>query len=414
MSFDNPWFVLLLLSAAGLFLLEAVSVVLNLSRLKPELPVEFQDVFDPEAYAKSQAYTRESEKFSLFSSAVKLVIFMIFWLCGGFGWLDIFVRSVTPSPVLGGLLGISLLFLGSTVLGWPFDWWDTFRIEARYGFNKTTAGVFWSDQLKSMMLGAVIGLPVLALLIWLFDSFPNAWIWAWVSVTVILLALQFLAPRYLMPIFNKFTPLPDSPLKTAIQELASRCAFPVKELFVIDGSKRSSKGNAFFAGFGKNKRIALYDTLIEKHTEPELLAVLAHEIGHFKRGHIIQRLAVAVGQLAIIFLLMGLLMKNPGLFAAFGVTAPSVWLSFVFFMILFEPVQFLLGILSSLWSRKHEYEADTYAADAMRGPDPLIAGLKRLTRDTLSNLTPHPFHVFLHYSHPPMLQRLAALRAWRP
>lgn len=414
MTFDNPWFVVLLVSAAGLFLVEAVSVLLNLSRLKPELPAEFQDVFDAEAYAKSQAYTRESERFSLLSSAVKLLVFLTFWLCGGFGWLDSFVRSVTPSPVLGGLLGISLLFLGSTILGWPFAWWDTFRIEARYGFNKTTPAVFWSDQAKGLILGAAIGLPVLALLIWFFDSFPNAWIWAWISVTVILLALQFLAPRYLMPLFNKFTPLPDGPLKTAIQSLSARCDFPVKELFVIDGSKRSSKGNAFFAGFGKNKRIALYDTLIEKHTEPELLAVLAHEIGHFKRGHIVQRLAVAVGQLAIIFLLMGLLLKNPGLFAAFGVATPSVWLSLVLFMILFEPMQFVLGILSGLWSRKHEYEADAYAANAMLGPEELIAGLKRLARDTLSNLTPHPFHVFLHYSHPPMLQRLAALRAWRP
>ncbi|MES2708389.1 MAG: M48 family metallopeptidase [Verrucomicrobiota bacterium] len=413
MTFANPWFTVLILSSIGLFLLETVSVLLNLSRLRPELPEEFRDVFDAEAYAKSQAYTRESERFDLLSGAVKLAVFLAFWLGGGFGWLDGLVRGWTVSPIWGGLAGLAVLSLGSSLLSWPFDWWDTFRIEEKYGFNKTTPGVFWLDRIKGLALSAVIGLPVMALLLWLFGNFPNAWLWAWLSVTVILLALQFLAPRYLMPIFNKFTPMPDGPLKTAIHGLSERCEFPVKELFVIDGSKRSSKGNAFFAGFGKNKRIALYDTLIEKHPEPELLAVLAHEIGHFKRGHITQRMAVAVLQLAVVFLLMGLLLNNRGLFAAFGVAEPSVWLSIVFFMILFEPVQTVLGIFSSLWSRKHEYEADAFAANAMRGPQELIDGLKRLARDNLSNLTPHPFHVFLHYSHPPMLQRLAALRAWR-
>ncbi|RYD36269.1 MAG: M48 family peptidase [Verrucomicrobiaceae bacterium] len=413
MTFSNPWFTVLILSSVILFLLETVSVLLNLSRLRPELPGEFSDVFDAEAYAKSQAYTRESERFDLLSGAVKLVVFLAFWLGGGFGWLDGLVRGWTPSPILGGLAGLAVLSLGSSLLSWPFDWWDTFHIEEKYGFNKTTPKVFWLDRVKGLALSAVIGLPVMALLLWLFGRFPNAWLWAWLSVTVIILALQFLAPRYLMPIFNKFTPMPDGPLKTAIQELSARCRFPVKELFIIDGSKRSSKGNAFFAGFGKNKRIALYDTLIEKHTEPELLAVLAHEIGHFRRGHIVQRLALSVAQLAVVFLLMGLLLNNTGLFAAFGVEQPSVWLSIVFFMILFEPVQTVMGIFASLWSRKHEYEADAFAADAMRGPQALMDGLKRLARDNLSNLTPHPFHVFLHYSHPPMLERLAALRAWK-
>jgi STE24 endopeptidase len=253
-------------------------------------------------------------------------------------------------------------------------------------------------------------LPVLALLLWLFGTFPGAWLWAWLAVTVLVLALQYLAPRYLMPIFNKFTPLEDGSLKTAIHALSEKCAFPVKELFVIDGSRRSTKGNAFFAGFGNNKRIALYDTLIEKHPQPELLAVLAHEIGHYKRGHIVQRLIVAVLQLAVLFLLMGTVLGNAGLHAAFGLPAPVLWLGFVFFTILFEPAQTVLGILSGLWSRKHEYEADAYAAGATGGAADMIAALKRLARDTLSNLTPHPLTVFLHYSHPPMVQRLAALR----
>ena len=410
MTPDNPWFLFLFASVIALYVLETVSVVLNLKHLSQPLPEEFRDVFTAEDFAKSQAYSRESARFELVASGVRLAVFLAFWLVGGFAWMQDLVSGTTASSIFQGLLGISLLHLAGTLLSLPFSWYDTFHIEAKYGFNKTTPGVFIADQVKGLALGAVIGLPVLALLLWLFGTFPGAWLWAWLAVTVLVLALQYIAPRYLMPLFNKFTPLEDGTLKTAIQTLSEKCTFPVKELFVIDGSRRSTKGNAFFAGFGKNKRIALYDTLIEKHPQPELLAVLAHEIGHFKCGHIVQRLVVAVVQLAVIFLLMGTVLSNPGLHAAFGLTSPVLWLGFVFFMILFEPVQTILGIMSSLWSRKHEYEADAYAASATGGPADMIAALQRLARDTLSNLTPHPLTVFLHYSHPPMIQRLAALR----
>ena len=410
MTPDNPWFLFLFASVIALYVLETVSVVLNLKHLSQPLPEEFRDVFTTEDFAKSQAYSRESARFELVASGVRLAVCLAFWLAGGFVWMQDLVSGTTASSIFQGLLGISLLHLAGTLLSLPFSWYDTFHIEAKYGFNKTTPGVFIADQVKGLALGAVIGLPVLALLLWLFGTFPGAWLWAGLAVTVLVLALQYIAPRYLMPLFNKFTPLEDGPLKTAIQTLSTKCTFPVKELFVIDGSRRSTKGNAFFAGFGKNKRIALYDTLIEKHPQPELLAVLAHEIGHFKCGHIVQRLVVAVVQLAVIFLLMGTVLSNPGLHAAFGLTSPVLWLGFVFFMILFEPVQTILGIMSSLWSRKHEYEADAYAASATGGPADMIAALQRLARDTLSNLTPHPLTVFLHYSHPPMIQRLAALR----
>ena len=410
MTPDNPWFLFLLCSVIGLYALETVSVLLNLKHLSQPLPEEFKDVFSAEDFAKSQAYSRESARFDLIAGGVQQAVFLGFWLVGGFPWLQGMVSGITASPIPQGLLGISLIHLGSTLLSLPFSWYDTFKIEAKYGFNKTTPGVFIADRIKGLALGAVIGLPVLALLLWLFGSFPNAWLWAWLAVTVVILALQYIAPRYLMPIFNKFTPMEEGGLKTAIQELAQRCAFPVKELFVIDGSRRSTKGNAFFAGFGKNKRIALYDTLIEKHPQPELLAVLAHEIGHFKCGHIPYRLGTAVVQLAFIFMLMGTVISNPGLHAAFGLPSPVLWLGFVFFMVLFEPGQTVLGILGSLWSRKHEYEADAYAAQATGGPADMTAALKRLARDSLSNLTPHPLTVFLHYSHPPMIQRLAALR----
>jgi STE24 endopeptidase len=269
------------------------------------------------------------------------------------------------------------------------------------------------DLSKTLVLSAVIGLPLIALLVWIFDTYASAWLWAWLSVTVVILALQYIAPNWLMPLFNKFTPMPDGELKSAIFALSQKCAFPLTGLFVIDGSRRSTKANAFFAGFGKNKRIALYDTLIEKHPQPELLAVLAHEIGHYKCRHIVQRMVVAIVQMAFLFLLMGLFMKNAPLASAFGVSQPGVWLSLVFFTFLFEPVQFVLGIAGNLWSRKHEYEADAFAARVTGAPGDMISGLKRLARDTLSNLTPHPLHVFLHDSHPPMRERIAALEKQR-
>jgi STE24 endopeptidase len=409
MDFSNPYFTVILLSVLVLHAVNVVAAVLNLRRLSPQMPSGLEDVYEAEAYAKSQIYAREGGRFDIFSGAVRLVVFIAFWLLGGFGWLDALVRGWTGSPVWQGLAGMSLLYVATLLLGLPFSWYETFHIEAKYGFNNTSRATFILDQVKNLLLAAVIGLPLLALLIWLFDKFPLAWVWAWLATTALVLGLQYIAPRWLRPLYNKFTPLADGSLKDAINALSAKCAFPLSGVFVIDGSRRSSKANAFFTGFGKLKRVALYDTLIGKHPEPELVAVLAHEIGHFKCRHIPQRMAAGVLQLALMFLLMGFFMMNARLSAAFGVAQPSVWLSFVFFLFLFDPVQNLLNIGGYLWSRHQEYEADAYAARVTGSPQPMMAGLKRLARDTLANLTPHPFYVFLHYSHPPMRQRLAAL-----
>lgn len=406
----NPWFLVLLVSLIGLHVLETVATLLNLRRLDPRLPEEFAGVFSEADYAKSQEYARESERFDLVAGTFRLVVFLGFWLGGGFAWLDGLVRGMAEGEIVRGLLGFALMHAGATLVSLPFEIYGTFRIEAKYGFNKTTPGTFAADRVKGLGLAAGIGLPLLALLLWIFQRVPQAWVWAWVATTVFMLALQFVAPRWLMPLFNKFTPLDEGPLRRAILGLAERCAFPLRDVFIIDGSRRSTKGNAFFAGFGRNKRIALYDTLVEKHPEPELLAVLAHEIGHFKKRHIVQRLVAAVVQLAVLFLCMGLVLTNAGLAEAFGLKGPTLWLGFVFFMILFEPVQLLIGIAGNVWSRRHEFEADEYAASVTGGPEAMTGALKRLARDSLSNLTPHPLYVFLHYSHPPMLERLAALR----
>ena len=271
------------------------------------------------------------------------------------------------------------------------------------------------DRLKGLLLGAVIGLPIAAAVLWIFINVPNAWLWAWLVVTAIQLLLTYLAPSLIMPLFNKFTPMPEGEQKRAIEALGEKCGFPLDGVFVMDGSKRSTKANAFFTGLGKRKKIALFDTLMEKHTEPELLGVLAHEIGHFRRGHIKQRLVVGILQMAVIFFLLGLATDPSGkfsrmLFDAFAVEKISPHVGLVLFGILLEPVSKLLSVFANAWSRKHEFEADAYAAEVTGDSRPLKEALKKLSADHLSHPTPAPLRVWLDYSHPPLLQRLAAMK----
>jgi STE24 endopeptidase len=310
------------------------------------------------------------------------------------------------------LLFMSLLYVGSMLISTPFELYDTFVIEEKYGFNKTTLATFFADKFKGLLLAVVLGAPILALLFFLFDRFgENAWLYGWIAVAGFSLLITYLAPTYIMPLFNKFKPLEDGALKTAIQEMSQKCQFPLTEVYEIDGSKRSTKANAFFTGLGKNKKIALYDTLIQNNGVGELVAVLAHEIGHFKKKHIVQSMVLGILQMGVLFFLLGLFLNKQELFDAFGVKAVSVYGSLVFFTFLFEPISKLLSVVMMVLSRKNEYEADAYAAEVTGRPEDLISGLKKLSKDNLSNLTPHPFYVFLNYSHPPMVKRLAALEA---
>jgi STE24 endopeptidase len=323
--------------------------------------------------------------------------------------------SHCSAAAFSGLLFLGALFVANHFVMLPFRIYDTFRLEAEFGFNKTTPKTFVSDEIKGLLLAAVLGLPLGAAVLWIFASVPNAWLWAWLFFTAFQLALTYLAPTWILPLFNKFEPMPDGETRSAIEALAERCEFPLDELYVIDGSKRSTKANAYFTGFGKRKRIALYDTLVERHPGDELLAVLAHEIGHFKRGHIVQRLVVSVVQSAVIFLLLGLATNPDGRFAqelaaAFGVPRVSPHTGILFFAILFSPVSRLLGVAANWWSRRHEFEADAYARDATGDHQPLAKALKKLSTDNLAHPTPHALRVALDYSHPPLVQRLAALR----
>ncbi len=407
---QNSFFFVIFAIVVGFYLFDLVANMLNLSWLGRKLPAEFEDTFDPDDYARSQAYTREGGRFELVGDSFQLLVFLLFWLCGGFAWVVGWAEAFGMAPVITGLGVFSVLYLAQLLLSIPFDLFDTFVIEEKYGFNKTTPRTWIMDQLKGLLLGVVLGLPLLGLLLWLFGKYENAWFFAWGAVALFSLAMLYLAPRYIMPLFNKFEPLENEHLKEAINVMADRCEFPLTEISVMDGSKRSSKSNAFFTGFGKHKKIALFDTLIEKQTEEELVAVLAHEIGHFKLKHIVKMIAFSFLQTALMFFLLGLFLKSEGLSAAFGLSEPRVFTSFLFFGILFKPVSKILSVLSSMLSRKHEFEADAYAAKMTGAGRHLVTALKKLSKDNLSNLTPHPFYSFLYYSHPPVIERIEALR----
>lgn len=407
----NAWFWFVLVALLLVRALDLVATWLNLRSLQTALPREMADVYDAEKYAQSQAYTRVNARFGLVESGFSLLLFLGFWWGGGFGWLDGVVRGWTTGPILGGLVYVALLFLGHYLVSLPLELYDTFVIEERFGFNRTTLRTFVVDQFKSLALGAALGLPLLALVLWIFGALPMAWLWGWVAMTLVTLALAYVAPTWIMPLFNQFKPLEEGELKAEIHAMAERCHFPLREVMVMDGSKRSAKSNAFFTGIGKNKRIALFDTLVERHSTPELVAVLAHEIGHYRRGHIQKGMALGIVTNGLMFFLLGSVMESRGLFDAFGVAETSVYLSLIFFGILVQPLSALLGVLGNMSSRKWEYEADAYAAEATGEPGALVSALKKLSKDNLSNLTPHPLRVFLDYSHPPVLQRIAALQS---
>ena len=418
----NTIAILLLVALLLLWNLDFLATLLNLGSLKPELPTEFSDVYNPEKYAKSQEYTRANSRFGVISSIASLTILLVFWFLGGFSWLDSWTRGLgfgegAFGKVATGLAYVFTLLLGNYLLNLPFTIYDTFVLEERFGFNKTTRGTFVLDQVKSIALMTLIGAPLLAGILLIFHHVPQAWFWAWVTFSAFVLIVTYLAPSLIMPLFNKFEPMEDGGLKDAIYRMAEECDFPLTEITVMDGSRRSAKSNAFFMGFGKNKKIALYDTLVENHSTEELVAVLAHEIGHFKRKHIIQRIVLSIAQFGILFYLLGHIVDPESsfaqqLFAAFGISVDNIspHAGLIFFGILFSPVSRFLGILLNAWSRKHEFEADAYAAGVQKTSDHLITALKKLSADNLSNLTPHRFRVILDYSHPPVLVRINALR----
>ena len=407
----NTFAVIILVALVGEYVLSVATGVLNARAFSPTLPAEFTGVFDDAKYSQAQRYTATRTRLGLIRGAFDLAVVLLFWFAGGFEWLDQALRGLDRGPVVTGLLYIGGLGVASTLLGLPFRIYSTFGIEARYGFNRTTPTTFVADLLKGVLLAVVLGGALLAIILGFFEwAGPLAWLWCWIAATVFMLAIQFVAPTWIMPLFNTFTPLDTGDLHDAILQYARSARFPLRGIFVVDGSRRSSKANAFFTGFGRHKRIGLFDTLVEQYTVPELVAVVAHEVGHYKKRHVWQGMALSIAHLGAMLWILSLFLEQEGLFAAFYVTEPSVYAGLLFFGLLFTPVELILSVLVNLFSRRNEFEADRFAVETTGSGEPLITALKKLSADNLTNLTPHPLAVFLSYSHPPVLQRIAALR----
>lgn len=401
---------IVILLLVGVCILDLVIEWLNLRSWAPALPDEFKGYYDPERYTIARKYLSERTIFALAREIIVLVMLVAFMVLGGFEFIDGLARDFRFGPVITGLIFCGILFLLSFLASLPFDAWDTFVIEQKYGFNRTTARTFWLDAVKTILMGGLIGAVILAVILLLFEKTGSwAWGWCWLAVSLIQIFILYVAPVLIMPLFNKFSPLEEGKLKTAITELAGREGFQIRGVFVMDGSRRSTKANAALTGFGKYKRVMLYDTLMKQMNEDEILAVLAHEIGHYKYKHILKSILLSLAVSAVAFFIFARLAGNPFLFKAFGISQVSVYAAFVCFMILITPLQRVGGLATNWISRAFEYQADSFGAIASKNPEALVTALKKLTSDNMGNLNPHPLKVWFDYSHPPVLARIRAL-----
>jgi STE24 endopeptidase len=392
------------------YLLDSLLSYLNKTKWTDSLPVELADVFDKEKYDKSLNYKKESYRFSLYSGLFSFVVMLLFLLLGGVQYIDALSRNFSANPILIALIFTAVIGLLSDILGTPFEVYSTFVIEQKFGFNTTTVKTFIADKFKGLILGAVIGGGMLAAFMWFCLTMGSLfWIWVWLAFFAFSLFMAYFYSNLIVPLFNKQTPLEDGSLRNAIETFCAKASFPLDNVYVIDGSKRSNRANAYFTGFGKRKRIVIYDTLREQLSEDEIVAVLAHEIGHYKRKHITKGLISSFLQMGGTLFILSLFINMPVFHEAFGVTLPAIHIGLLSFAILYSPVSMLMGLAGNFFSRKNEYQADAYAA-SFGLTDALVSGLKKLSANSLSNLTPHPVYVFFHYSHPPLLERIRAMR----
>lgn len=383
---------------------------LNASWFSKPLPPVLQGIYDNEKYSRQQKYSYENYKFGIVSSTFSVIVLLVCYGCGLFGWLDSVLRTFIGNELLVTLAFFGIIIVANELINLPFEYYDNFVIEEKYGFNKSTKLLFFADKLKELLVTIVLGGGILALVAWLYSLAPQ-WFWlsAWAVVAAFSIFMQMFYSQLIVPLFNKQTPLAAGGLRTAIEDFAAKAGFELKNIYVIDSSKRSTKANAYFSGLGAKKRIVLYDTLIEQMTTEEIVAVLAHEIGHYKKKHTLSHLAVSLASNLLMFFLLGLCLGSPLLSEAMGAEQPSFHIGILAFAMLYVPVSIILGIGMNAFSRKHEYEADAYAK-SFGLADSLVSGLKKLSSANLSNLQPHPAYVFVHYSHPTLLQRINALQ----
>jgi len=392
------------------FIIEKYLEWLNAKHFADELPEELKDVFDKEAYQKSQAYKREQYNFEKITSTLSFVIILTILFLGGFAWLDKIVSGWTSNPFLQTLYFLGILLIAGSILSLPVSYYHTFVIEEKYGFNKSTKKLFITDQIKSLFLSILIGGLLIGAFLWFYQKTgKNFWIYAWAFLAAFTVFINMFYTSLIVPLFNKLKPLEEGELKEKLQTLAQKSAYNLDKIFVIDGSKRSSKANAYFSGFGPKKKVVLYDTLINDLSPDEITAVLAHEIGHYKKKHIIYNLILSIVTTGIMLYLLSLVIDSRVLANALGVSDPKFHIGLIAFALLFTPVSFVIGILTNWLSRKFEYQADAYAKK-YHNADDLISGLKKLSQKSLSNLTPHPWYVWVHYSHPTLWQRIRHLK----
>jgi STE24 endopeptidase len=402
------FFLILFIPITG-FLLERYLEYLNAGMWSEILPEKLKGICDEEEYRKTQLYEKDNLKLSLWSSSFNLAIIIVMIIAGGFAFLDDISRAISNSNVVIALVFFGIIGFASDLFNLPFSWYDTFVIEKKYGFNTMTINTFITDHLKSWFIALLIGIPVLGLITWIYyKTGKGFWLYAWGLITAFSIFINFFYSELIVPIFNKQTPLIESPLRKKIEAFTQKAGFRLKNIYVIDGSKRSTKANAYFSGFGSKKRIVLYDTLIKEMSDEEIVAVLAHEIGHYKKKHVLRSLVLSVILTGLMLFLFSLVVDSPLLSRAMGADIPSFHLGLIVFGILYSPLSLLIGLATNYISRKNEFEADRFVHDNYY-PGVLANALKKLSVKNLSNMIPHPAYVFFHYSHPPLLERLAKL-----
>ena len=406
---SNTWFVIIFTLVIFNYLFSTVLNFINARNWKSDIPSNMKAFYDENKYQKARNYGKEKERMSFIGSTISLVLMLLMLSFNGFGILNNFVNGVSASIYVQTGLFFFVLFIASDLISLPFSWYNTFVIEEKYGFNKTTYKTFILDKIKGYLLTIIIGGGILFGIMYIVDSLTNGfWFWLWMALATLMILINMFYADVIVPIFNKLTPLENGNLRTKIEEYSKKVGYELKNIFIIDGSKRSTKANAFFSGLGPRKTIALYDTLVEKHTDEELVAVLAHEVGHFKKKHVITSLMLTILQLGLMTWLIELCLKQSEISQALGADEMVFHLGIVAFGVLYSPIGTVLSLFMNILSRKNEFEADAYAKSTAN-PEDLILALKKLSVDSLSNLYPHPLYVFFHYSHPPLLKRLDRL-----
>ena len=407
---ENIYYLIIISAIIVEYLLSSLSSLLDIKNISPNIPPDFEKAYDQEKYTKSQDYLRVRTRFGIFSSTFSLFLIIMVIHSGVFGLLDQYVMNQTENYILQGLIFIGIIYFFQDIISLPFSIYNTFVIEEKFGFNKTTPSLFIIDKIKGYFIFIVIGSVIITPVLYFFHVYTDTgWLIAWSILTVFMIAIQPLFVHVIAPMFNKFTPLEDGELRSAIEKYVSKVNFPLARIDIMDGSKRSAHSNAYFSGFGKSRRIAIFDTLVDKHSTEEIVSVVAHEVGHYKLKHILFGTIIGIVETGIMLFAFILIMNDISLYHVFGVNNFSVHAGIVFFSMLYAPVSMVTSIISSAISRKNEFEADKYSLDTTQNSEALISILIGLSANNLSHLTPHPLKVFLSYSHPPVIDRIKAV-----